>query len=149
MAAAAGFNPQTLRYYERRGLLAVPSRSPGGHRVYPPETVALLRVVKAAQRLGFTLDEVAGLLEVGGGVGRPTCGPGRRRSWPRWTRGSPICGWLPGRCGRPSRTVARIWWSARARRAARSRSMCRGSGASGVGEACRPGVGPALGRVTA
>lgn len=67
VAAAAGVNAQTLRYYERRGLLGSPHRSPGGHRRYPPETVILLRVVKAAQRLGFSLDEVAELL----GVGRP------------------------------------------------------------------------------
>ncbi|MFG1925361.1 MerR family transcriptional regulator [Cryptosporangium sp. NPDC048952] len=63
VAAAAGVNAQTLRYYERRGLLAEPSRSPGGHRLYPAEAVTLLRVIKAAQRLGFTLDEVADLLE--------------------------------------------------------------------------------------
>ncbi|GAB2643768.1 MerR family transcriptional regulator [Nocardia goodfellowii] len=62
VAAAAGVNVQTLRYYERRGLLREPRRSLGGHRVYPPETVTFLRVVKAAQRLGFTLDEVADLL---------------------------------------------------------------------------------------
>ena len=54
---------QTLRYYERRGLLAEPARSPGGHRLYPVEAVTVLRVIKAAQRLGFTLDEVADLLE--------------------------------------------------------------------------------------
>lgn len=71
VAAAARVNPQTLRYYERRGLLATPERSPGGHRVYPPETVTLVRVVKAAQRLGFTLDEVAELLEVGRRRGAP------------------------------------------------------------------------------
>ncbi|MFR9777500.1 MerR family transcriptional regulator [Micromonospora sp. MS34] len=64
VAAAAGVNPQTLRYYERRGLLAEPARSPGGHRVYPVEAVTVLRAVKAAQRLGFTLDEVAELLAV-------------------------------------------------------------------------------------
>lgn len=63
LAGAAGVNPQTLRYYERRGLLAEPGRTLGGHRVYPPESVPLLRVIKAAQRLGFTLDEVAELLE--------------------------------------------------------------------------------------
>ena len=63
VAAAAGINPQTLRYYQRRGLLAEPDRSLGGHRLYPAETVTLLRVIKAAQRLGFTLDEVAGLLD--------------------------------------------------------------------------------------
>jgi DNA-binding transcriptional MerR regulator len=58
-------NPQTLRYYERRGLLAEPGRTLGGHRLYPAETVTTLRVIKAAQRLGFTLDEVAELLEMG------------------------------------------------------------------------------------
>jgi DNA-binding transcriptional MerR regulator len=65
LARAAGVNPQTLRYYERRGLLAEPDRTLGGHRLYPAETVTVLRVIKAAQRLGFTLDEVADLLDVG------------------------------------------------------------------------------------
>ncbi|WP_030275391.1 MerR family transcriptional regulator [Streptomyces sp. NRRL B-24484] len=65
VADAAGVNVQTLRYYERRGLLAEPDRSPGGHRLYGEEAVTVLRVVKAAQRLGFTLDEVAELLEAG------------------------------------------------------------------------------------
>jgi DNA-binding transcriptional MerR regulator len=63
VAQRAGVNIQTLRYYERRGLIVEPGRTPGGHRTYPPETVTLLGVIKAAQRLGFTLDEVAELLE--------------------------------------------------------------------------------------
>ncbi|MET9026310.1 MerR family transcriptional regulator [Nocardia sp. NPDC004168] len=62
LAAATGVNTQTLRYYERRGLLAEPQRSLGGHRLYPERYVTVLRVIKAAQRLGFTLDEVAELL---------------------------------------------------------------------------------------
>ncbi|WP_278264792.1 MerR family transcriptional regulator [Nocardia sp. AG03] len=62
LAAAAGVNIQTLRYYERRGLLAEPRRTLGGHRLYPADTVTTLRVIKAAQRLGFTLDEVSDLL---------------------------------------------------------------------------------------
>jgi MerR family mercuric resistance operon transcriptional regulator len=65
VAAAAGVNLQTLRYYERRGLLAEPDRSLGGHRLYSAEAVTVLRVIKAAQRLGFTLDEVGDLLEAG------------------------------------------------------------------------------------
>ncbi|GAA3954978.1 MerR family transcriptional regulator [Actinoplanes auranticolor] len=65
VAAAAGVNLQTLRYYERRGLLAEPDRSLGGHRMYPPEAVTVLRVIKAAQRLGFTLEEITDLLESG------------------------------------------------------------------------------------
>jgi DNA-binding transcriptional MerR regulator len=63
VAEQAGVNIQTLRYYERRGLLAEPHRSNGGHRLYPRDTIALLNVIKAAQRLGFTLDEVADLLD--------------------------------------------------------------------------------------
>jgi len=65
VAAAAGVNIETLRYYERRGLLAEPQRSLGGHRLYPDSVVTTLRVIKAAQRLGFTLEEVADLLDVG------------------------------------------------------------------------------------
>jgi len=65
VAAAAGVNLQTLRYYERRGLLAAPDRTLGGHRVYPDSAVTLLRVIKTAQRLGFTLAEVADLLAAG------------------------------------------------------------------------------------
>jgi MerR family mercuric resistance operon transcriptional regulator len=65
VAEAAGVNLQTLRYYERRGLLAEPERSLGGHRLYPPETVTMLRVIKVAQRLGFTLAEISDLLEAG------------------------------------------------------------------------------------
>jgi DNA-binding transcriptional MerR regulator len=65
LAEAAGVNPQTLRYYERRGLLATPRRSPGGHRLYPTEALTLLRIIKTAQRLGFSLDEVAELVDLG------------------------------------------------------------------------------------
>lgn len=71
VAEAAGVNPQTLRYYERRGLLPEPERSSGGHRLYPPQAVTVLRTIKAAQRLGFSLEEIAELLEAGGrGQGR-------------------------------------------------------------------------------
>jgi DNA-binding transcriptional MerR regulator len=65
VAHAAGLNLQTLRYYERRGLLPAPERSPGGHRLYSQDAVSLLQVIKAAQRLGFTLREVGELLEAG------------------------------------------------------------------------------------
>lgn len=64
VAAAAGVNLETLRYYERRGLLGRPDRTLGGHRVYGAETVTLLRSIKTAQRLGFTLTEVAELIDV-------------------------------------------------------------------------------------
>jgi len=62
LAAAAGVNLQTLRYYERRGLLPEPTRTLGGHRAYPPEALTRLRLIKSAQRLGFTLTEITDLL---------------------------------------------------------------------------------------
>jgi DNA-binding transcriptional MerR regulator len=65
VADAASVNVETLRYYERRGIIPEPDRSLGGHRLYPPETVTTLRVIKASQRLGFTLDEAAELLAAG------------------------------------------------------------------------------------
>lgn len=65
VAQAAGLNKETLRYYERRGLLEKPQRSSGGHRLYDSQAVQTLRIIKAAQRLGFTLKEVADLIEIG------------------------------------------------------------------------------------
>ncbi|MBN9108872.1 MAG: MerR family transcriptional regulator [Pseudonocardia sp.] len=62
VAARAGVSVETLRYYERCGVLPEPARSLGGHREYPASTVGLLRTIKAAQRLGFRLDEVVALL---------------------------------------------------------------------------------------
>ena len=52
-------NVETLRYYERRGLLPAPDRTPSGHRRYDEETVRFLRAIKEAQAVGFTLAEIA------------------------------------------------------------------------------------------
>jgi Hg(II)-responsive transcriptional regulator len=62
VATGAGVNVQTLRYYERRGILAPPQRTASGYRKYPSETVRLIRFIKRAQDLGFTLEEVEELL---------------------------------------------------------------------------------------
>ena len=62
LAREAGVNIQTLRYYERRGLLRAPERSEGGHRQYPAESIRLIRFIKRAQDLGFTLKEVEELV---------------------------------------------------------------------------------------
>jgi DNA-binding transcriptional MerR regulator len=64
LAERAGVNVQTLRYYERRGLLAAPTRRPSGQREYAEDTVRLLRTIKAVQRLGFTLAEIEELLDL-------------------------------------------------------------------------------------
>ena len=58
VARRAGVNIETLRYYERRGLLAEPARGINGHRDYDEETVRFVKAVKEAQRLGFTLEEI-------------------------------------------------------------------------------------------
>lgn len=64
VAERAGVNVQTLRYYERRGLLPRPTRRPSGYREYSPEMVALVRFIKRAQHLGFSLQDVGELLEL-------------------------------------------------------------------------------------
>jgi DNA-binding transcriptional MerR regulator len=55
-------NVETLRYYERRGLLPAPARGPNGHRRYDEETVRFLLAIKEAQAVGFTLAEIADYL---------------------------------------------------------------------------------------
>lgn len=67
LASRVGVNTETLRYYERRGLLAEPPRTSGGYRDYPPTAIGLLRFIKRAQELGFVLDEVDELLELDAG----------------------------------------------------------------------------------
>lgn len=64
VAEQAGVNVQTVRYYERRGLLPEPPRTSGGFRQYRPEHVDRIRFVKRAQELGFTLDEANELLDL-------------------------------------------------------------------------------------
>jgi DNA-binding transcriptional MerR regulator len=58
VASAAGVSVETLRYYERRGLLPEPARSMGGHRDYAPDAVRFVRAVKEAQSLGLSLAEI-------------------------------------------------------------------------------------------
>ncbi len=62
VAAAAGVNVETIRFYQRLGLIEEPARPPGGVRRYGIEFVSRLRFVKRAQQLGFSLAEVQRLL---------------------------------------------------------------------------------------
>ena len=61
-AKAAAVNVETIRFYQRKGLLKEPTRTHGRIRRYGGADVARVRFVKSAQRLGFTLDEIAQLL---------------------------------------------------------------------------------------
>ena len=72
VASRAGVNVETLRYYERRGLLPQPDREPSGHRRYDEETVRFLRAIKEAQALGFTLREIADVLKAVRRSGTPS-----------------------------------------------------------------------------
>ena len=71
VAAQAHVNTQTLRYYERRGLLPQPERTHSGYRAYTAEAVRVVRFVKRAQQLGFTLDEIEELLHLANGGPAP------------------------------------------------------------------------------
>ena len=62
LAKQAEVNIQTIRYYERRGLLPAPDRTASNYRVYPEATVRRVRFIKRAQQLGFTLKEINELL---------------------------------------------------------------------------------------
>ncbi len=67
VAELAGVNTQTLRYYERRGLLPNPERTRAGYRDYGPDAVRTVRFVKRSQELGFTLTEIETLLVLADG----------------------------------------------------------------------------------
>ncbi|MDA3922919.1 MAG: MerR family transcriptional regulator [Salinisphaera sp.] len=67
LAAAAGVNRQTVRYYQRRGLLEQPPRPAHGYRRYEQAALERLRFIKRAQALGFTLDEIKHLLVLSDG----------------------------------------------------------------------------------
>ena len=64
LAESAGVNVETIRYYQRRGLLEEPDKPPGGHRRYSVSAVKRVVFIKRAQQLGFTLEEVKALLRL-------------------------------------------------------------------------------------
>jgi DNA-binding transcriptional MerR regulator len=63
LARKAGVNVQTIRFYEREGLLAPPSRTPSGYRAYAASDLERVRVIRTCQRIGFTLKDVKVVLE--------------------------------------------------------------------------------------
>jgi DNA-binding transcriptional MerR regulator len=71
LARLAGVRADTLRHYERKGALGQPARLPNGYRLYPPDALDRVRVVRAALALGFTLDELADVFAVRGRGGAP------------------------------------------------------------------------------
>jgi MerR family mercuric resistance operon transcriptional regulator len=80
LAGDAGVNVETIRYYERRGLLPRPSRGPAGWRRYDDQALRSVIFVKRAQRLGFTLDEIRELLRLRAGASERACARVRKRA---------------------------------------------------------------------
>lgn len=66
VAKQAGIGVETVRFYERQGLIEDPPRTPSGYRQYPPDTVERLRFIRRAKELGFSLNEISELLSLGG-----------------------------------------------------------------------------------
>jgi MerR family copper efflux transcriptional regulator len=58
LARESGVHLETIRYYEREGLMPAPPRKSSGHRAYPPSAARRLRFIKRVQELGFTLSEI-------------------------------------------------------------------------------------------
>ena len=65
LAKQAGVNVETVRYYERIGIIRQPVTPVEGYRVYPPADIDRIRFIKHAQELGFSLSEVQELLDLG------------------------------------------------------------------------------------
>lgn len=64
VATQAGVRIDTVRYYERRGIVAEPERTSSGYREYPRDTVRIIRFIKRSQQLGFSLEEIEELLQL-------------------------------------------------------------------------------------
>jgi MerR family transcriptional regulator, copper efflux regulator len=71
LAKAVGVSPDTIRHYERIGILPAAPRSAGGYRVYPPSTINRVQVVQRALRIGFTLAELSEIFQTRDGGGAP------------------------------------------------------------------------------
>ncbi len=72
LAGQAGVSTDTLRHYERKGVLPPPCRRANGYRCYPPQALVRVRAIRSALAIGFTLDELAPLLRARD-RGRPPC----------------------------------------------------------------------------
>jgi MerR family transcriptional regulator, copper efflux regulator len=69
----AGVNRETLRYYEREGIIDLPARKDSGYRIYPLHTVKRIRFIKRAQTLGFSLKEIIELMALRNDAQGATC----------------------------------------------------------------------------
>lgn len=80
LAKAAGVNIETVRYYQRINLITEPNKPATGFRVYPTEILKRIKFIKRAQQLGFSLKEVAELLDLGESSSKDQCADVRQRA---------------------------------------------------------------------
>ena len=71
VARETGLSIDTIRFYEKQGLLPSPSRSEGGFRLFQEKDIANLRLIRSGQSLGFSLDEIRDLLSIRSGISTP------------------------------------------------------------------------------
>ena len=96
LAGQVGLSADTVRYYERVGLLPEPARSAAGYRLYDQDAVGRLRLIKGAQRAGLRLREIGELLQVAdqgqcpAATPRPCSPNGWPRSGPSWNASEPL-----------------------------------------------------------
>jgi MerR family mercuric resistance operon transcriptional regulator len=72
LSRRTGVHIETIRYYEKIKMLPAPGRTRGGHRVYGPQETRVLAFIRRGRELGFTLDEIRALLDLGGS-GKASC----------------------------------------------------------------------------
>lgn len=80
LAKAAEVNIETIRYYQRIALINEPEKPLQGFRIYPTETLKRIKFIKRAQQLGFSLKEIADLLQLGDNAGKDQCADVRERA---------------------------------------------------------------------
>lgn len=109
LARLTGVNSETIRYFERIGILAAPDRTEGGHRVYNEGHVRTLGFVRRARSLGFTPKEVQAILDLGG-PGRAPCAESATSPSIIWSRSGPRSPTLPRLSGfwRPRSSTAPV-----------------------------------------
>lgn len=71
LAKAAGVGPETLRFYEQKGLLGEPARNASGYRIYEVADLERLKFIRRSQELGFSLQDIAQLLALTGNIRTP------------------------------------------------------------------------------
>jgi MerR family mercuric resistance operon transcriptional regulator len=77
LSRLTGVNIETIRYYEKIKMLQAPPRTEGGHRIYGPTETRMLVFIRRARELGFSLDEIRALLDLGG-PGNASCADVRK-----------------------------------------------------------------------